>query len=55
MSKKRMIQTSCGMFGWLGIGFSLWYVGLHLWIGELTLYDADVLMGYSILAAVGGY
>ena len=55
MSKKGMIQMSCGILGGLGIGFSLWYVGWHLWIGELTLYEAGVLMGYSILATVGGY
>ena len=55
MSKKGMIQMACGMLGGLGIGFSLGYVGWHLLIGELTLYEAGALMGYSILAAVGGY
>lgn len=54
MSKKGMIQMSCGMLGGLGIGFSLGYVGWHLWTGEWTLNETGMLMGYSILAAVGG-
>ena len=40
MSKKGVIQMACGMLGGLGIDFSLWYVGWHLRIGELTLYEA---------------
>lgn len=55
MSKKGMIQTACLMLGGGGIGFLLGHVGWHLWIGELTLYEAGALMGYSILAVVGGY
>lgn len=55
MSRTGMIQMACGMLGGMGIGFSLGYVGWHLRIGELTLYEAGALMGYSTLAAVGGY